>query len=141
MHHSLEIWGLCLMKWPSETLKNLPYFWNTKIQVVFSLKSFWIFRKLEKLAKNMIIFQFSLHFFPFHIQNCFLGKEKCLHLIYIIKVLYEKKIFYLSLKVLFDQITKCILLLDYIPQKFFNMSESRRMPTPYSIDSELGLGD
>ena len=25
------------MKWPSETLQNLPYFWNTKSQVVFFL--------------------------------------------------------------------------------------------------------
>ena len=28
--HSSEIWGLCLMKCPSNTLHNLPYFWNTK---------------------------------------------------------------------------------------------------------------
>ena len=28
--HSTEIRGLCLMKWPSEMLQNLPYFWNTK---------------------------------------------------------------------------------------------------------------
>ena len=34
--HSSEIRGLCLMKWPSERLQNLPYFWNTKTHVVFS---------------------------------------------------------------------------------------------------------
>ena len=28
--YSSEIRCLCLMKWPSETLQNLPYFWNTK---------------------------------------------------------------------------------------------------------------
>ena len=33
--HSSEIRGLCLMKWPSETLQNLPYFWNMKTHVVF----------------------------------------------------------------------------------------------------------
>ena len=33
--NSLEIIGLCLMNWQSETLQNLPYFWNTKIHVVF----------------------------------------------------------------------------------------------------------
>ena len=27
--HSSEIRGLCLMKWPSEMLQNLPYFCNT----------------------------------------------------------------------------------------------------------------
>ena len=27
--HSSEIRGLCLMKWPSEMLQNLPYFWKT----------------------------------------------------------------------------------------------------------------
>ena len=32
MVHSSKIKGLCLMKWPSETLQNLPY---TKSQVVF----------------------------------------------------------------------------------------------------------
>ena len=40
----------------------------------------------------------------------------------------KRKYFYLSLKVLFDQITKCIPLLD-IPQKFFNMLESRKILT------------
>ena len=36
--YSSEIRVLCLMKWPSETLQNLPYFWNTKthaIHIVF----------------------------------------------------------------------------------------------------------
>ena len=33
--HSLEIRGLCLMKCSSKTLQTLPYFWNTKTQVVF----------------------------------------------------------------------------------------------------------
>ena len=28
-----EIKGLCLMKWPSKTLQNLPYFWNMKTHV------------------------------------------------------------------------------------------------------------
>ena len=27
--HSLEIRGLCLMKWPIEMPQNMPYFWNT----------------------------------------------------------------------------------------------------------------
>ena len=29
-YHSSEIRGLCLMKWPSEMLQNLPYFWIKK---------------------------------------------------------------------------------------------------------------
>ena len=33
--HSSEIRNLCLMKLPSETLQNLPYFWNMKFQIVF----------------------------------------------------------------------------------------------------------
>ena len=36
-YHSSEIRGLCLMKWPGETLQNLSYFWNTKTNAVFSL--------------------------------------------------------------------------------------------------------
>ena len=31
--HSSEIRGLCLMKCSSETIQNLPYFWNTKIDI------------------------------------------------------------------------------------------------------------
>ena len=38
--HSSEIRGLCLMKCSSETLQNLPYFWNTKTHVVFFLFHF-----------------------------------------------------------------------------------------------------
>ena len=33
--HSSEIRGLCLMKWPSETIQNLPYFMHKKTHVVF----------------------------------------------------------------------------------------------------------
>ena len=33
--HSSEIRGWCLMKWPSKTLQNLPYFMYKKIHVVF----------------------------------------------------------------------------------------------------------
>ena len=33
--HSSEIRGLCLMKWPSKSLQNLPYFWNMKTLIVF----------------------------------------------------------------------------------------------------------
>ena len=33
VHHSSEMRGLCLMKCSSETLQNLPYFWNTKTYV------------------------------------------------------------------------------------------------------------
>ena len=36
--HSSEIWGLGFMKWPSEMLQNLPYFCNTKIQIVFFVR-------------------------------------------------------------------------------------------------------
>ena len=38
--HSSEIRGLCLMEWPSETLQNLQYFWNTKTHIVFLLLYF-----------------------------------------------------------------------------------------------------
>ena len=33
-HHSSEIRGLCLMKWHSVVLQNLPYFWNTKTHIL-----------------------------------------------------------------------------------------------------------
>ena len=33
--HSSEIRGLCLMKWPGETLQNLPYLINMKTQSLF----------------------------------------------------------------------------------------------------------
>ena len=33
--HFSEIRGLCLMKWSSKMLQNLPYFWNKKTQVVY----------------------------------------------------------------------------------------------------------
>ena len=33
--HSSEIRGLCLMKWPGETLQNLPYFMIMKTQSCF----------------------------------------------------------------------------------------------------------
>ena len=33
--HYSEIRGLFLMKWPSKTLQDLPYFWNMKTQEVF----------------------------------------------------------------------------------------------------------
>ena len=26
--HSSEMRGMCIMKWPSKMLQNLPYFWN-----------------------------------------------------------------------------------------------------------------
>ena len=39
--HSSEIRGLCLKKCSSETLQNLPYFWNTKTQV--NTKLFLVF--------------------------------------------------------------------------------------------------
>ena len=34
-HHSSEIKGLCIKKWPSEMLQNLPYFWNMKTYLFF----------------------------------------------------------------------------------------------------------
>ena len=36
LSHSSEISGLCSMKSASETLQNLPYFWNMKTYIVFS---------------------------------------------------------------------------------------------------------
>ena len=33
--HSSEIRGLCLMKWPSKCLNNLPYFWNMNIHIFY----------------------------------------------------------------------------------------------------------
>ena len=38
--NSLEIIGLCLMNWQSETLQNLPYFWNTKTYIIFFILFF-----------------------------------------------------------------------------------------------------
>ena len=35
IQHPSEIRGLCLIKWPSETLQNLLYFWNMKTHLVF----------------------------------------------------------------------------------------------------------
>ena len=37
--HSSEIWGLCLMKSPSEMLQNLPYFGPDHVQVFWKHKS------------------------------------------------------------------------------------------------------
>ena len=34
--HSSEIGGLCLMKWPSKILQNLPYFYRKKPHTIFS---------------------------------------------------------------------------------------------------------
>ena len=43
--HSSEMRGLCLMKWPSEMLQNLPYFWNMKTHVCsfFFISCYFIF--------------------------------------------------------------------------------------------------
>ena len=38
--HSSEIRCLCFMKWPSKTLQNLPYVWNTKTHMFFFKFSF-----------------------------------------------------------------------------------------------------
>ena len=38
--HSSEIGGLCLMKWPSEILQNLPYFMYKNTHVVFFVFQF-----------------------------------------------------------------------------------------------------
>ena len=35
IYHSSEIRGLCLIKWPNETIQNLSYFWKTKTCVGF----------------------------------------------------------------------------------------------------------
>ena len=40
--HSSEIRSLCLMKWPSEMLQNLPHFWNMKIHVIFFVFHFML---------------------------------------------------------------------------------------------------
>ena len=60
--HSSEILGLCLMKWPSKMLQNLPHFWNMKTHVVFSFcGSFfpnkcpglcWLYQGIYSLGKN-----------------------------------------------------------------------------------------
>ena len=55
MSHSLEIRGLCLIKWPSETFKILPYLWNMKTQVVlfsYFILCYFIFSLKNKVAQN-----------------------------------------------------------------------------------------
>ena len=49
--HSSEIRGLCLMKCSSETLQNLPYFWNMKTHVDFFILCYFIFSPNECLEK------------------------------------------------------------------------------------------
>ena len=48
MVYSSEIRGLCLMKWPSENLQNLPYFWNiqTHVFLLFFIPCYFIFSVL-----------------------------------------------------------------------------------------------
>ena len=56
--HSSEKWGFYFMKWPSETLQNLPYFWNTKIPYVHTFFSFFHFinRPVNSLGSAENIF-------------------------------------------------------------------------------------
>ena len=46
IYHSSEIRDLCLMKWPSEMLQNLQYFWNTKTYVVFFILCYFIIPRM-----------------------------------------------------------------------------------------------
>ena len=55
--HSSEIRGLCLMKWPSKMLQNLPYFWNTPSHVTFFVFHF------------MLLYFFSEHECPVCIDH------------------------------------------------------------------------
>ena len=41
--HFSEITGLCWIKWHSETLENVPYFWNLKAHVYISMYGFFPF--------------------------------------------------------------------------------------------------
>ena len=48
--HSSEIRGLCLMKWPSEMLQNLAYFWNVKTHFSFFIYCYFIFFLINALV-------------------------------------------------------------------------------------------
>ena len=65
--HSSEIRGLCKMKWPSELLQNLPYFWNTrptKFYFCFFISYYTLFLTRQKpLASSRNVFFFSFFFF------------------------------------------------------------------------------
>ena len=63
-----NIRGLCLMKWPSETLQNLANFWNTKTHIVLVLRKnvgrkykqkkkpcIFVFQKYEKIQSVSLV--------------------------------------------------------------------------------------
>ena len=50
-HHSSEIRGLCLMKWPSKMLQNLPFFiYIQKPKVDFSFRATFFFPLMNALV-------------------------------------------------------------------------------------------
>ena len=54
LSHSSEIRGICLMKWPSKMLQNLPNFWNTKTHTICCL--FFILCYFIFSPKNFVEF-------------------------------------------------------------------------------------
>ena len=61
--HSNQEWcfifrnrGLCLMKWPSKILQNLPYFWNMK-----NLRRFSVFQKYDNFFWSVSLGHFINH--------------------------------------------------------------------------------
>ena len=58
-HHSSEIRYLCLMKCSSETLQNLPYFWNMKTHVDFFIFYFVSWYMIFSLINAMVYVGFS----------------------------------------------------------------------------------
>ena len=63
--HSSEMRGLCIMKWASKMLQNLPYFWNTKFHVHFN-ENDKIEHKMKKKEQIKLVFTCSITIFePF----------------------------------------------------------------------------
>ena len=63
--HSSETKGLCLMKWPSEMLKNFLYFWNMKTHEVFSFFTTLFFSLMNALDYgkfwSILLYHFIKH--------------------------------------------------------------------------------
>ena len=75
--HSSEIGGLCLMKWSSEILQNLPSFWHQKI-IIWSLIKlfFFFFSSYSRISSKGGLFQNLEITNNRHIFHIFLKKEK-----------------------------------------------------------------
>ena len=66
--HSSQFQGLRSTKNSSETLQNLPYFWNTKTNIVFFRTRVFVFQKYGKFWN--ILPEFFIKHKPFNCEEC-----------------------------------------------------------------------